>query len=300
MSQTVTIPQMDLPERLLISRSEKHLQKYRDAAKCMRADFLRQYHSYLPEIERCYQRAEYWHGTGRYHHYYADHSRYEDVDTKRVVNVLESILEDGALTKHEDLWVRFDGQLKKTISLAPSRMHARLFAHIHLREGVWLEYVFGGTRFWMGFFLILALWQMFTKRGQKVRAFAKLALFNKNSLKNIRAWGSAICHLDGYPILPLWRAYDLRSDISENYGVLFGIKREAIQGDGLVPFVKGLETRVDHEIKLSDMTHIEVPFENVAETKRMLAAKNVFLPVIPLEFGELYCSQFPLTKLVHL
>lgn len=299
MSQTGLAPHMDLIERLLVSRSEKHLQKYRDAAKCARVDFLRQYHSYLPEIESCYQLAEYWHGTGRYHHYHAGHSRYEGVDTNRVVNVLESILEDGALTQHEDPWVRFGGQLKKTISLAPSRMNARLYAHIHLREGVWLEYVFGGTRFWWGLFVMLALWKIFTKRDEKERGFVKLVLFNKNFLKHIRAWGNAVHRLERYPILPLWRVYDLRSDISDNYGVLFGIKREAVQG-GLVPFVKGLETRVEHEIKLDDMTHIEVPLENVEETKRMFAAKNVFLPVIPMEFGELYCSQFPLKKLVHI
>ena len=76
---------MDLFESLLVSRSEKHLRKYRDTGKCMRAEFLHQYHSYLPEIEICYERAVYWHGTGRYHHYHADNSRYEDVDMKRVV-----------------------------------------------------------------------------------------------------------------------------------------------------------------------------------------------------------------------
>jgi len=299
MSQTMTIPRMDLPERLLVSRSEKHLRKYRDAAKHMRAEFLHQYYSYLPEIERCYERAGYWHGTGRYHHYHADDSRYQNVDMKRVVDVLESILEEGALTKHTDLWVKFHGQLKKTVSVAPSRMHARLYAHIHLREGVWLEYVFGGTRFWMGFFVLLASWQIFAKSSQEERRFAKWTILNRNLFKQVRAWGSAVCNLDRYKILPFWRAYDLRSDIAENYGILFGIKREAIQGDGMLPFIKRLEIRIEQEITLADMTHVEVPLENVEETKRMLVSKKIPLPVIPLEFGELYCSQFPLTKLAR-
>lgn len=292
--------QMDLAERFLVSRSEKHLQKYRGATQGLDPYFLQQYQEFLPEIERCYERAGYWHGTGRYHYQHASSSRYEGVNTERVVNVLESILEQGALTQHTDLWVKFDGQIKKTISLAPSRMHARLFAHIHLREGVWLKYVFGGTRFWMGFFIFLALWQVFIKGTKKGRGTATLALVSTKSLQHIRAWASAICRLEKYRILPLWRAYDFRSDIQENYGVLFGIAHNAVKGEGLIPFTKGLETRVEHNIKLSEVTHIEVPLENFDETKRILAARKVTLPVIPLEFGELYCSQFPLTQLVRL
>ncbi len=292
---------MDLPERLLVSRSEKHLQKYRDAAQRMHAEFLQQYYSYLPEIERCYEQAGYWHGTGRYHYYHANDSRYENVDASRVENVFESILEKGALTKHQDLWVKYGGQLKMTVSIAPSRMHARLYAHIHLREGVRLEYVFGGTRFWMGFFIFLASWEVLTRYwSSDAQEFVKWTIFNKKTLKHARAWGSAICNLDKYKILPLWRAYDLRSDIPGNHSVLFGIKREAIRGDGVLPLIKRLEVRVDHVIKLSDMTHIEVPLENIEETKRILATKNVSLPVIPLEFGEFYCSQFSLTKLARM
>ena len=291
---------MNLSERFLISRSEKHLRKYRGAATHLRTEFLRQYHSYLPEIERCYESAGYWHGTGRYHHHHAVDSRYEAVDMKRVVHVLESILEEGALTEHTDLWVKIDGQLKKTVSVAPSRMHARLYAHIHLREGVWLEYVFGGTRFWMGFFMLLATRQILTKSNKEARALAKWTILNKDLFKHARAWGSAIRDLDRYKILPFWRAYDLRSDIAGNHAVLFGIKRRAIQGDGVLPLIKRLEVRVDHAIKLADMTHVEVPLENVEETRRALADKNISLPVIPLEFGELYCSQFPLTKLAQI
>lgn len=40
-------------------------------------------------------------------------------------------------------------------------------------------------------------------------------------------------------------------------------------------------------------------FENVLETEKLLEAKGVRLPVIPLEFGELYCSQFSFQKLVY-
>lgn len=291
---------MSLPERLLVYRSEKHLQKYRDAAKNVRSEFLQQYQTYLPAIERCYTSAGYWHGTGRYHYYHANDSRYEEATQERVVDVLASILNEGALTGHQDLWVKVGGQYRKTVSVAPSRMHARLYAHIHLREGVWLEYVFGGTRFWTGFFIFIASFGIISRIDKKEREFIKWTIFNKNFLKHARTWASAIrCNLDQYIVLPFWRAYDLRSDISGNYGILFGIKRSAIKGDGILPFIKNIEVRIEKTIQLEDMTHVEVPLENVEETRRMLLSRNITLPVIPLEFGELYCSQFPLSKLAH-
>ncbi|MBM3261744.1 hypothetical protein FJY93_05040, partial [Candidatus Kaiserbacteria bacterium] len=114
------IARMGLFERVLVSRSEKHLQKYRRAAQHMSDDFLHQYYTYLPEIERCYENAGYWHGTGRYHHYHADDSRYEGVDIQRTTRIFESILDAGALNRHTDLWVKYrDGQFKKTVSVAP-------------------------------------------------------------------------------------------------------------------------------------------------------------------------------------
>jgi hypothetical protein len=290
---------MNLPKRLLVSRSEKHLQKYRDAAKAIRPEFLQEYLSHLSLIKTCYAQAGYWHGTGRYHYYHANDSRYEDADGKRLVSVFESILKDGALTRHQDLWVRVDGQFKKTVSVAPSRMHARLYAHVHLREGVWLEYVFGGTKFWTGFFIFIAAMEILPQFGRQEWGFIKQTVFSTYFLKHARTWASAICNLDKYAILPFWRAYDLRSDIAGNHAILFGIKRSAIQDDGILPFMKKVEVRVGERISLSDMTHVEVPLTNVAETEQLLAQNNITLPVIPLEFGELYCSQFPLTKLAY-
>jgi hypothetical protein len=290
---------MDLLKRFLVSRSEKHLQKYRDAAKDVRPEFLQEYLSYAPLIEKCYAQAGYWHGTGHYHYHHAGDSRYEGVDAKRVTNVFESILKEGALTKHQDLWVRVDGQFRETVSVAPSRMHARLYAHIHLREGVWLEYVFGGTKFWTGFFIFLAAMEILPQLGKEERAFIRQTAFSRYFLKHARTWASAICNLDKYAILPFWRAYDLRSDIAGNHAILFGIKRSAIPNEGILPFMKGVEVRVDTTVSLGDMTHIEVPLAHVPEIRRLLAINNSSLPVIPLEFGELYCSQFPLTKLAY-
>jgi len=264
----------------------------------MQAELRDKYVEYLPQIEKCYKAAGYWHGTGRYHYRHAEDSRYEGAGKGEVTDVLASIIIKEGLTAHEDLWITIDGQHKKTVSVAPLRMHARLFAHIHLREGVWLPYVFGGTRFWMGIIIVLATKELiFTLHG-KGRKLLRQSLFARSSLRNFRTWGSALRRLDEFKVLPLWRAYDLRSDIAGNYSILFGIKKSAIN-NGLVPFIEKLEVRVPGPVTLADMTHLEVPLENVEETKRVLRERNVSLPVIPLEFSEIYCSQFPLQKLIY-
>jgi hypothetical protein len=292
---------MSLFKNLLVARSERHLRKYRGPTNSPHGEFLRQYHSYLPLIERCYTHAGYWHGTGRYQYRHARESRYENSDSHCVANVFESILDAGALQTHrQELWVTHDGEFKETVSVAPTRMHARLYSHIHLREGVWLEYVFGGTRFWTGFFVLLGILQLVQRNQLDKRTSIKFGLLSKNIFAYGRVWASAVCNLDKYKISPLWRVYDLRSDIVGNHGVLFGIKHEATQHGDVFTIAQSLEVRVDHAIPLTDMTHIEVPLKHVEETKKLLEEKKISLPVIPLEFGELYCSQFPLSTLVQI
>jgi hypothetical protein len=51
---------------------------------------------------------------------------------------------------------------------------------------------------------------------------------------------------------------------------------------------------------LQDITHIEVPLANIKETEDFLKQKNIALQIIPLEFGEIYCSTYPLSKLIGL
>jgi hypothetical protein len=213
--------------------------------------------------------------------------------------VLESILTDGYLAAHKDVWIKVRGEFVKTISLAPSRMHARLYAHIHLYEGVWLKYVFGGTKFWMGFFILLGLRELRYWRKRNKTGLTYNLRPGRELLRQARAWGSAIRNLDTMRVLPLWRAYDLRSDIPGNHPILFGIKKSATrQGKG-VPVFSKIEVRIQDSLPLSQVSHIEVPLEHVAATAQLLEENGVTLPVIPLEFGELYCSQLPLTKLAH-
>jgi hypothetical protein len=282
-------------QTLIFSRSEKHLMSYRQQAAHVEAELKEEYASFLPQIQECYKSAAYWHGTGRYRYHHPDDSRYEGVHTATVVDVLNSIIEQHALTGHPDLWLQEGG---KTVSVAPSRMHARLYAHIHLREGVWLKYVFGGTRFWMSLFFILAVWDFMSEFNRGKWQFVRKTLLSRLFLKHARTWASSVRHLDS-GLLPFWRAYDLRSDIPTNHAMLFGIKKSAAEGAGTLPFFQWAETRVPGGISLEYFSHVEVPKENLAQVKSLFAEKNITLPVIPLEFGELYCSRISLADLVH-
>lgn len=287
---------MSFFEKIIVAHSEKYLSKYRESALHIRNDLRLEYESYLPELHRCYSEAGFWHGTGRFHYIHQNDSRYEGMKKGHVLNIFESILTHGGLNNHQDLWYN-EEQFQKTVSVAPTRMHARMYAHIHLREGTWLEYVFGGTKFWMGIIAVLAIKEICSPLTKRNRSLVKNALLNKKALDSFRIWASAIRNCSEFKVLPIWRAYDLRSDIPGNHAVLFGIKHSAIQ-EGTNPFIKNFEVRVTRPISLNEMTHIEVPMENIADTKKLLEEKGIRLPVIPLEFGELFSSQLPLSKLL--
>jgi hypothetical protein len=285
-------------QRLIFWHCENHLAPYRNAARIVENE-TPAYGPYLPLIKQQYANATYWHGTGRYHHGHASGSRYEKSGDENIIDVLESILKDGCLAAHKDVWVKVRGEFAKTISLAPSRMHARLYAHIHLYEGVWLKYVFGGTKFWMGFFILLGLRELRRVRRENSREIAYNLRPGREMFRQARAWGSAIRNLDAIKILPLWRAYDLRSDIRGNHPVLLGIRGSVARNASAMPIFSNIEVRLRGSIPLSQVTHIEVPLEYVGAAGTLLERHGVNLPIIPLEFGELYCSQLPLMKLAH-
>lgn len=270
---------------------------YRHKAAHVSEQLKHRYQSYLPDMQRHYTEATYWHGTGRYHYYHPSDSRYEGVASGQVVDVLESIVADGGLAAHQDLWVRINGKFLKTVSLSPTRMHSRLFAHVHLCDGEWLEYVFGGTRFWTGIFFALVAKELMLHRNSNQRSFVKQAMFKGSFFQNAYTWGRALRRDSNFP--PVWKAYNLRSDIAGNHPILFGLKKEAAPTDSTIPFLWQMEVRVPGLISLKDFTHVEVPQARVKEVRSFLARKNISLPVIPLEVAELHCSRMRLSQLIY-
>src|SRR3989344_4091155 len=125
---------MNILERLMLWHTERYLAPYRNSASMVEVD-VPEYRSYVPILTRCYEDAAYWHGTGHYHYRHSSSSRYKNLNKNEVTDILESIFKECKLLCHKDVWVELEDKHLKTISLAPSRMHARLYAHIHLYEG---------------------------------------------------------------------------------------------------------------------------------------------------------------------
>lgn len=287
---------MNLFEYVVWSRGEKHLASYRDNAKNVSSTLRATYKSYLPHIQRTYPQATYWHGTGRYHYYNSNDSRY--ASNGGIVDVLESILATRELSGHHDLWFQPGGKNIETVSVAPSRMHARLYAHIHLCDGEWLEYVFGGTRFWMSLFVLLASKEILLGRKQKGWWGFIRAIVRPSFVAHARTYAHAIRHRTN-TLPPLWRGYDLRSDIEGNHPILFGLKKEAIRNNDVLPFLRKFEVRIPEPILIKHVTHIEVPRVRVQEITSLLEKRGMQIPVIPLETGELYCSTVPMLQLIY-
>jgi hypothetical protein len=288
-----------LLEDLILREGEKKLQPYRITADSLKRES-EAYQEYLHRIQRAYEKATYWHGTGRYHYQYEGDSRYTTVSTDSVLDVLNSILEEDGLRPHLDPWIDSGGE---TISLATTRAHSRLFARIHLYEKDELAYELGSMRFWVQFYiLVLAPWLLGSFKG--IQLLWKGLLMGP-SRKNLHAWISAIRKPENTKLIGLreiFTVYAPGSDIEGNCPILLGINGENLKVINIVPVAHKdhkVEVRTLQPIRVSDFTHIEVPLSRVAETKRFLKEKGVELDVLPLEYVDLYMSDIPLAELAY-
>lgn len=282
-------------ESVIVKVAERKLRPYRNSADVLKKKRATEYESYLTRIKELYANATYWHGTGRYHYSYEGESRYERVDAASFIDVLELIIERKGLTPHLDPWIASGG---KTVSLGTVRMHSRLFARIHMYEKDALFYELGSAKYWVQLYMVLLiLWSCMNIKG--VYQFAK-SFFRRSSYKDMQTWGSAIRKPKNGRVI---RVFDVLSgnvvgsDIKNNYPVLIGIKRENTEVMDTVPLTHAVEVRSLHAITVEDFTHIEVPLQNMEETEALLRKENVYLPVLPMEFVDMYMSEFPLRTL---
>lgn len=250
-----------------------------------------EYLNYLPILEKCYQRAHYWHGTGRYHYKPRGKSKYEGVDNSQTYDILESIVDAGGITPKYDPFISVNGGFGETISLTPYRMYARAYALFNMFEETNLQYLYGTSKFWYCLLLPLQILEWgFTSSIKRVFKIQK----DKNSINKYKVWFDTFRKETNWSILNF---HAVRSDIPHNYGLLFGIKKEGVQVVHFDPAFEHFETRANNLIKLSDLTHIEVPLNKVDTTTELLERKKINLIVIPLEIGEIYCNKFSLEKL---
>ena len=90
------------------------------------------------------------------------------------------------------------------------------------------------------------------------------------------------------------------TDIEGNYPVLIGVVAGAKDLIETTSIAHKVERRSLKPITLQQFTHIEVPLQNIAETEKVLKDQGVSIPVLPLEFGDIYLADQPLDKLAYL
>lgn len=282
-------------EQLILRKAEKRLLPYRKQVRSLDIDVIAQYQDCLTQIENLYKQTTHWHGTGRYHYKHGNDSRYEAVVTDETTDILEGVLTSNGLAPHHDPWIDSNG---KTVSLATTRMHARAFARIHATEKEMLVYELGSIKFWLRFyFALLFIWLFANLRSHQ--SFIRDTLRTSFS-KDIQNWASAIRKPQNgkvISILDMFKGDIPTSDIEGNYPVLLGIKADLKELIETIPLTHKVEQRSLKPITLEMFTQIEVPLQKISETKNLLERHNVRIPVIPIEFGDIYLADRPLSDL---
>ena len=224
-------------------------------------------------ISEALERSIYWHGTGRY--------QYQD---GVVVDVLGRIAQHRELRPAPD---PFDasGQMN-SISLARARIYARAYADLH-RNATAPSERYGSSVFWSVVFLSDSVLEAAREEGSLRRVIKRLEQSGKDE------WHTKV---NGQP-LSVFASFAVGSDIPGNYPMLFGLSSAV----GL-PISRALalhEVRSGKPISLdSQITYLEVPRSHIAETKALLVAHNLALPVYALEDFERHFATMPVSVLM--
>lgn len=242
------------------------------------------YQELLPTIKELYKNCEFWHGTGRYK-YGKD---------KEIHDILEGVIKNDGLIPHEDDWDNKRGPVH-TISLAKSRMYARLYAGIFNPYGAPIQNELGSREMWGTYFFgsigvrfLLENLRSLTRSGvQESRVTYR---------KKLEDWGAKIStenkgrsfvetFLDG-------------TDIEENYPILMGVKKDTVSQTQGSKYVDVHEGRSEQSIAFANISHLEVPQEKTEEIRKVLDdAGHQEILVIPIEYGEEYCRGFTFKQL---
>jgi hypothetical protein len=229
------------------------------------------------DIYTFYPEASYWHGTGRYKYT-------KDGD---IVDILKGMIAEGGVIPHDDDWDWKLGKIQ-SISLARSRMYARLYAGMYMPDGKRIEHEYGPRWLWFHYFVDTA------RIAAILEHFSPYGLLTDYQYKLTR-WARKITV---EPRRKLFSVFKNGTDIEHNYPILIGIRGTAIQPLVGARVFNLHEARSASPIGFKDMTHIEVPQAYVAETTALLRDAGIQTPVIPIEDGETYCREFSFFALV--
>lgn len=221
-----------------------------------------------------------WHGSGRF--------QYDDAG--RVKDVLAGILEAESLSPVRDIHDFFVGDMD-SISTTPFRMVARSYADTHLSDSIEADR-YGSSFFWVTYFYGRFYAEMFARQG--ITFVRKYPEWRRKASKNGSiTWGQKV----NADAKELWDVFNLGSDISGNYPIIFGIAKYNNKLR-LSKVASKTEVRLADPVKLSDLSHVEVPREKVAETKVILEKFDNHLKVFPIELGEYAASQYDFSHLL--
>lgn len=174
-----------------------------------------------------------------------------------------------------------------SISTSPSRMYARLYAELHAHENAKIKNQYGSTRFWLAYFMgILARDYM---KEHKPTLISVL-----HGLREAKRWPTKVTTKTP----SLFAAFKLGSDIKGNYPILIGIQRDAFREAKSSACFQRHERKSMTPIAVGAFSHLEVPAIYVSETKKILKNHNYNnVAVIPIEWGETFCSRFTFAQL---
>jgi hypothetical protein len=227
--------------------------------------------------------ARLWHGTGRL-----------EYNKVAVVDIFDAIAQNGVLTPNRDVYsIVLTGKEMVSLSVTPSRIIARSYADRH-GKGILEKDRYGSSLWWAAYYYSLCYGEILLKHSHKM--VRNLKAFDRASSdeQGERTWGKKVNSRSK----SIWDTFGLGSDIVGNYPIIFGIK----QTDKIATLPKSMqkwEVRIIEPVFFSNITHIEVPFQKLAEVQSLLARYGHTIPVFSIELGELWTSQQSLVKILH-
>ena len=281
-----------LPHHLLLATTHKVRLRYAEKLlgsiaqkRIVTTKTLRRFSSSeIAKYQKLTQGTQFWHGTGRWQH-----------DEHGTVDVLKSFCDTGGLKPARDVYAVFGGSdqhIIHSISLCRSRMVARSYADMH---GLgWKEKNrYGDALTWTSYYYSLFYTHLFTVNGIKMLRRWKTWRSLSHDEHGDNTWGKKV----NKQARDVWDVFYLGSDIPGNYPILIGIKELASQVKLEKP-MRYYEVRADRRIAITDISHIEVPYDKQEEVRAVLLAHKIALPVTSIELGECVSAQKSFTELL--
>jgi len=281
-----------LPHHLLLATTHKVRLRYAEKLlgsiaqkRIVTTKTLRRFSSSeIAEYQKLTRDTQFWHGTGRWQH-----------GERGTIDVLKSFCDTGGLKPARDVYAVFGGSdqhIIHSISLCRSRMVARSYADMH-GLGRKEKNRYGDALTWTSYYYSLFYARLFTVSGITMLRRWKTWRSLSHDEHGDNTWGKKV----NRQARDVWDIFCLGSDILGNYPILIGVKELASQVELEKP-MRYYEVRADRRIAITNISHIEVPYDKQEEVRAVLLAHNIALPVTSIELGECASAKKSFTELL--